>query len=224
MTALAQPMSPATLLASTIAKKVVMALSGVALFGFAMLHIASHFLMFKSAADYNHYAEMLQTNPPVLWGGRLFLLACVGLHIWAATSLTLSNSAARPVGYRATSYEASTYASRTMKWSGPLLLLFIIYHLLHFTVGSAHPDFVRGDVFHNMATGFSNPLVLGFYLVSMLALGLHLAHGVASMLQTVGLSHPSYNGLRKVASLGFAAIVTVAGLFLPLAMFFGLVS
>jgi succinate dehydrogenase / fumarate reductase, cytochrome b subunit len=221
MTALAQPMSPATLLASTIAKKVVMALTGLALFGFTALHIASHFLMFKSPVEYNQYAHMLQTNPPVLWGGRLFLLACVGLHIWAATSLTLANNAARPVGYRANATEASTYASRTMKWSGPLLLLFIVYHLLHFTVGSAHPNFVRGEVAQNMATGFSNPVVLGFYLVSMLALGLHLAHGVSSMFQSIGLSHPSYNGLRKTASLGFAALVTLAALFLPLAMYFG---
>ena len=214
-------MSPATLLTSTLAKKVVMALTGLALFGFTALHIASHFLMFKSAVEYNQYAHMLQSNLPVLWGGRLFLLGCVGLHIWAATSLTLANNAARPVGYRATAPDASTYASRTMKWSGPLLLLFIIYHLLHFTVGSAHPNFVRGEVAQNMASGFSNPLVLGVYLVSMLALGLHLAHGVSSMFQSIGLSHPSYNALRKTASTGFAALVTLAALFLPLAMHFG---
>ena len=138
--------------------------------------------------------------------------------------MTLANNAARPVGYRATAYEASSYASRTMKYSGPLLAVFIIYHLLHFTIGSAHGSFVRGDVYHNMVTGFQNPIVLGFYLVSMLALGLHLAHGVTSLLQTLGLSHPSYNPLRRVASLGFAAVVTAGNLFLPLSVYFGLVK
>jgi succinate dehydrogenase / fumarate reductase, cytochrome b subunit len=217
-------MSSPGLLDSTIAKKVVMALTGLALFGFVVGHLAGHFIMFQGAEAYNAYGHMLQSNKALLWTARLGLLALAGLHIWAATSLTLANNAARPVGYRATAHENSTYASRTMKWSGPLLALFIVYHLLHFTVGSAHSDFVRGDVYHNMITGFSNPIVLGFYLVSMLALGLHLAHGVASMLQTIGLSHPSYNGLRKAASLGLAALITLGNLFLPLSVFFGLVK
>jgi succinate dehydrogenase / fumarate reductase cytochrome b subunit len=111
------------------------------------------------------------------------------------------------VGYRETERRESTYASRTMRWSGVLLLLFIVYHLLHFTIGvhAVHPHFVHGDAYHNFVTGFQNPLVSGFYILAMLALGLHLYHGAWSFMQTLGLSHPRYNHLRYA----FAALITL---------------
>ena len=224
MTALAQPMSPTTLLESTIAKKVVMALTGVVLFGFSLVHVAGHFIAFKGADAYNAYAHTLKASAAVLWGARSFLLVSVALHIWAALTLTASNNAARPLGYRATANEASTYASRTMKWGGPLLFFFIVYHLLHFTIGSAHGSFIADDAYHNLVTGFANPVVVAFYLLSMIALGLHLSHGFASMLQTLGLSHPSYNPLRKVASVAFGAIVCLAYCVFPIAVFAGLLK
>ena len=126
------------------------------------------------------------------------MLVAVALHIWSAWRLTLMNNAARPVGYRETERRESTYASRTMRWSGVILLLFIVYHLLHFTIGvhAVHPQFVHGDAYHNFVTGFQNPLVSGFYILAMLALGLHLYHGAWSFMQTLGLSHPRYNHLR----------------------------
>ena len=223
MTAIAPPLSSPGLLATTIARKVVMALTGVILTGFVLIHMAGNLLLYQGPEALNHYAELLQSKPPLVWTARLVLLACVGLHIWAATTLTLANWAARPVGYRKTAYETSTYASRTMRWGGPLLLLFIVYHLLHFTVGSVHPDFVRGDVYHNVVIGFQNPLVAFFYVLSMGALSLHLFHGVESMLQTMGLSHPKYNGLRSVIGAAYAAVVTVGNLSFPLSVFFGLV-
>ena len=111
--------------------------------------------------------------------------------MWAAVSLTRMNRAARPVGYRAKEHRESTYASRTMRWSGVLLLLFVVYHLMHLTFGNAHPDFVAGDVYHNFVVGFRQALVTVFYVVAMLALGLHMYHGVWSFLQTLGLSHPN---------------------------------
>ncbi|MEO8362519.1 MAG: succinate dehydrogenase cytochrome b subunit [Vicinamibacteria bacterium] len=224
MTALAPPLSSTGLLSSTIAKKVVMALTGVILTGFVLIHMTGNLLLYKGPKALNTYGEMLQSNKAVLWGARSVLLGSVLLHIWAAASLALKNSAARPVGYRQTSYEACTYASRTMKYGGPLLLLFIIYHLLHFTVGALHPDFIRGDVYHNVVTGFQNPLVMIFYVLSMVALCLHLFHGVQSMLQTVGLSHPKYNGLRSVVSALYAGVVTLGNLSFPLSVFFGLVK
>jgi len=200
-----------------------MALTGVVLTGFVLIHMIGNLLLYQGPEALNHYGELLQSKPPLVWTARLVLLACVALHIWAATTLTLANWAARPVGYRKTAYEASTYASRTMRWGGPLLLLFIVYHLLHFTVGSVHPDFVRGDVYHNVVVGFQNPLVAFFYALSMVALSLHLFHGVESMLQTMGLSHPKYNGLRKVIGVAYAAVVAVGNLSFPLSVFFGLV-
>lgn len=223
MTAIAPSVSSPGLLVTTVAKKVVMALTGVVLTGFVLIHMIGNLLLYQGPEALNHYGELLQSKPPLVWTVRLILLACVALHIWAATTLTLANWAARPVGYRKTSYEASTYASRTMRWGGPLLALFIVYHLLHFTVGSMHPDFVRGDVYHNVVIGFQNPLVAFFYVLSMVALSLHLFHGVESMLQTMGLSHPRYNGLRKFIGTAYAAVVTVGNLSFPLAVFFGLV-
>jgi succinate dehydrogenase / fumarate reductase cytochrome b subunit len=223
MSAVAPALNSPGLLASTIAKKVVMALTGVVLTGFVLVHMVGNLLLYKGPEALNAYGEMLQSKPPLVWTARAVLLACVALHIWAATSLTLTNLAARPVGYRKTAYEASTYASRTMVWGGPLLLLFIVYHLLHFTLGSAHPDFVRGDVYHNVVTGFRNPLVTFFYVLSMGALSLHLFHGITSMLQTLGLSHPRFNGLRSFIGAAYAAVVTVGNLSFPLSVFFGLV-
>ncbi|HQZ15470.1 MAG TPA: succinate dehydrogenase cytochrome b subunit [Vicinamibacteria bacterium] len=223
MTAIAPPVSSPGLLVTTVARKVIMALTGVVLTGFVLIHMIGNLLLYQGPEALNHYGELLQSKPPLVWTARLVLLACVALHIWAATTLTLANWAARPVGYRKTAYEASTYASRTMRWGGPLLLLFIVYHLLHFTVGSVHPDFVRGDVYHNVVVGFQNPLVAFFYALSMVALSLHLFHGVESMLQTMGLSHPKYNGLRKVIGVAYAAVVAVGNLSFPLSVFFGLV-
>ena len=155
--------------------------------------------------------------------GRAVLLGSVLLHMWAAFSLTMVNRAARPVGYQKTHREASTYASRTMRFGGPILLLFIIYHLLHFTVGSVHQNFIRGDVYHNVVVGFQNPVVAFAYVLAMVALSMHLFHGITSMLQTVGLSHPRYNGLRKVIGTAYAAVVTVGNLSFPLSVYLGLV-
>ena len=198
-----------------------MALTGLILTGFVLIHMIGNLLLYQGPEALNAYGELLQSKPPLVWTARLVLLTCVALHIWAATTLTLANWAARPVGYRQTAFEASTYASRTMRWGGPLLLLFIVYHLLHFTVGSVHPDFVGGDVYHNVVIGFQNPLVAFFYVLSMVALSLHLFHGVESMLQTLGLSHPKYNGLRSVVGAAYAAVVTVGNLSFPLSVFFG---
>ena len=223
MTAISKTVSPTGLLASTIAKKVVMALTGVILTGFVLVHMAGNLLLYVGPEALNKYGEILQSNKAVLWGARAVLLGSVILHMWAAFSLTMLNRAARPVGYRKTHRENSTYASRTMQFGGPILLLFIIYHLLHFTVGSVHANFIRGDVYHNVVVGFQNPLVVSFYVLSMVALSMHLFHGVTSMLQTMGLSHPKYNGLREVIGTAYAAVVTVGNLSFPLAVYFGLV-
>ena len=197
---------PAKFFASSIGKKVVMAVTGVALFGFVIAHMLGNLQVFLGPTALNHYAEKLRELGPLLWAARIGLLVAAGLHIWAAWSLTQMNKAARPVGYREKEHRESTYSSRTMRWSGVLLLLFIVYHLLHLTFGSVHPDFVEGDVYHNFIVGFRPVLVTGFYVIAMLALGLHLYHGVWSFLQTLGLSHPRYNHLRHA----FATLVTVA--------------
>jgi len=138
-------------------------------------------------------------------------------------TLTLSNWSARPVGYREWQARESTYASRTMVWSGPLLAAFIVYHLAHFTLGTAHPEFVRGDVFRNVVVGFQNPFASAFYVLAMGALGLHMYHGFWSMLQTLGLSHPRFNPLRHAAALVLAGVVVLGNVSIPLAVLTGLV-
>jgi succinate dehydrogenase / fumarate reductase, cytochrome b subunit len=209
--------------ASSIGKKVVMAVTGLALFGFVIVHMLGNLQVYLGPEALNHYAEALRNLGPLLWAFRAGLLLAVILHIWAAWSLTRMNREARPRGYRERANRASTYASRTMRWSGVTLLLFIVYHLLHFTFGprSVHPQFVPGDVYHNFITGFQNPLVSAFYILAMLALGLHLYHGTWSMLQTVGLSHPRYNGLRQAVAAAVTVMIVAGNLSFPVAVLAG---
>lgn len=212
-------------LASTIGKKVVMAVTGVILFGFVVAHMIGNLQAYMGPQALNAYAVWLREllHGAGLWIARIVLLVSVILHIWAAVALTLENRRARPVAYRRREFERSTYASRTMVWSGPILALFVVYHLLHFTFGTVHPSFVEGDVYHNFVEGFRSPAVSLFYILSMLALGLHLYHGVWSMLQTLGLSHPRYNFLRHGLAGLFTAIVVVGNISFPLAVLMGVI-
>ncbi len=211
-------------LGSSIGKKVVMAVTGLALFGFVIAHMLGNLLVFLGPEALNGYAESLRHYPALLWAARIGLLAAAALHVWAAYSLTLMNRAARPEGYREKEHRESTYASRTMRWSGVFLLLFVVYHLMHMTWGNAHPDFIHGEVYHNFVVGFRQVLATIVYVVAMLALGLHLYHGVWSLLQTLGLSHPRYNHfLHAFASL-ITAIVVIGNISMPVAVLAGLLE
>jgi succinate dehydrogenase cytochrome b subunit len=209
-------------LGSSIGKKVVMAGSGAVLFGFVVAHMLGNLQVYLGPAAINGYAEKLRQVPALLWAARLGLLAAVLLHIWSAWSLTRMSRAARPVGYRARESRESTYASRTMRWGGVILLLFIVYHLMHFTFGNAHPSFVHDDVFHNFVAGFQSVAVSGFYIAAMIALGFHLYHGVWSMMQTLGLSHPRYDRLRHAFATLVAVVVVAGNVSFPLAVLTGL--
>jgi succinate dehydrogenase / fumarate reductase cytochrome b subunit len=215
----------ATFLGSSIGKKVVMAATGLVLYGFVLGHMVGNLQIYLGPKAINDYAEFLQhfLHGQGIWLVRGGMLVAVGLHIWAAVTLTLSNWAARPVGYREWQASESTYASRTMVWSGPILAAFILYHLAHLTLGSVHPDFVKGDVFRNVVVGFQNPFASAFYVLAMCALGLHMYHGFWSMLHTFGLSHPRWNPVRRTASLVLAGIVVLANVSIPAAVLAGLV-
>jgi succinate dehydrogenase / fumarate reductase cytochrome b subunit len=208
-------------LGSSIGKKVVMAVTGFALFGFVVAHMLGNLQVYLGPAALNAYAESLRHYPALLWAARIGLLVAAALHVWAAYSLTMMNRAARPRGYREKEYRESTYASRTMRWSGVLLLLFVVYHLMHMTWGNAHPDFIAGDVHHNFIVGFQQVLVTAFYVLAMLALGLHMYHGVWSFLQTLGLSHPRYNPLRHSFATLVTAVVVIGNISMPLAVLAG---
>ena len=215
-----------TFLGSTVGKKVVMAVTGVVLVGFVVGHMIGNLQVYLGAEALNHYGELLREllHGSFIWIFRAVMLVSVVLHVWAATALTLGSWTARTVGYeRRQAYGESTYASRTMRWGGPILLLFIIYHLLHLTTGQAHASFVHGDIYSNVIAGFSVWWVSAFYIFAMLVLGFHLWHGVWSMLQTLGLSHPSYNQLRTAIAWLVALVVVLGNISIPVAVLTGFV-
>lgn len=215
----------ATFLTSSIGLKAVMAVSGLVLYGFVVAHMTGNLQVYLGADALDRYGAFLREvlHGAGLWIARAVLLASVVAHVWAAVVLTQRNWAARPRGYRRWQARESTYASRTMVWSGPLLALFIGYHLAHLTLGVTDPRFVEGRVYANLVLGFQNPFVAGFYMLATLALGLHMYHGFWSLLQTLGLSHPRYDALRRRAALALAGVVVAGNLSIPLSVLSGLV-
>ena len=165
---------------SLVGRKIIMALTGFVFFGFVIGHMIGNLQLFLGLEALDSYAVFLSTflHGGGIWVARSVLLTCVVLHILTATSLTLESWKARPQGYRVVSWRESTYASRTMVWSGPILGLFVVYHILHLTLGTLHPDFRPGEVYHNVVTGFSVLPVSLVYIAAMLALGFHLWHGI----------------------------------------------
>jgi succinate dehydrogenase / fumarate reductase, cytochrome b subunit len=214
-----------TFLGSSIGRKIVMAVTGLLLYGFVVGHMIGNLQIYLGPAAINHYGVFLREflHGTGIWIARGTLLVAVALHLWAATMLTLDNWRARPVGYRAWQARESTLASRTMVWSGPILAVFVIYHLAHLTWGNANADFVPGDVYHNVVVGFSNPFASAFYVLAMLALGLHMYHGLWSMLQTLGLGPARFAPLRNGISLALSAIVVLANISVPIAVLAGIV-
>lgn len=217
--------APATIISrifgTTIGQKLVMAVTGVALSAFVLAHMTGNLLAFQGAAALDAYGAALRRIPAMLWGARIGLLLAVGLHIWAYLALTGRSMGARPKDYRAKSYRESSYASRTMRWTGPLLLAFIVYHLLDLTIGTVNPGFEHGLVYRNLTASLSRPLVAGFYLVAMGALAFHLFHGVWSMFQTLGFNQPRYESLgRKLATL-FTLVVCGGFAIVPLSVVMG---
>lgn len=213
-------------LRSSIGLKVVMALSGVALFGFVLVHMLGNLQVYLGPTLLDEYGRSLRAigHGGGLWVARIGLLVAAVAHVWSAYCLTRLNRKARPEGYRERENRESTLASRTMRWSGVVVLVFVVYHILHFTTGTVHPDFVEGAVTRNFVIGLRVVWVAAFYMVATLLLGLHLYHGVWSMLQTLGLSHPRYDALRKRAAAAFAAIVVIGNLSFPLAVLTGVVK
>ena len=212
-------------LASTVGRKVVMAVTGVVLFGFVVVHMIGNLQIYLGPESLDAYGRFLREflHGGGIWVARAALLLAVGLHIWAAWSLTRTSWSSRPLGYRQVQRRESTYASRTMRWSGPLLALFVVYHLMHFTIGSAHPSFEEGKVYANVVAGFQVWPVSAFYIVAMLALGLHMYHGVWSMTQTLGLAHPRYDGCRRGFAAAFTGLVVAGNISIPLAVLAGIV-
>lgn len=215
---------------SLIGKKVVMAASGVILTGFVLGHMVGNLKVFQGPEHFDAYAAGLRTfgapffgRGQLLWIARIVLIAAVVLHMAAAWAVTRAGWAARPVAYHELRPVQTTYAARTMRWGGVIILLFVIFHLLDLTFGPANPSFVPGDAYHNVVASFSRvPVSLG-YIVAMGALCLHLYHGVESACQTLGLNHPRFNAWRRAVALGFSLLVTVGFSAVPVAVLAGVV-
>ena len=211
---------------STLGRKMVMAVTGLMLVGFVVAHMLGNLLVFVGPEELNEYGKFLQHGTHgLIWGARGGLLLAVLLHIWAAVSLTRSNRAARKQGYQyKLEKQKTTYAAITLRYGGFVLFCFIVYHLAHFTFGVGHPEFVRGQVYNNVVHGFQVPVVSIFYIVAMLALGLHLYHGIWSGLQTLGINNPQFNLLRKRLALAIATIVVLGNCAIPIAVLTKLVE
>jgi len=193
---------------SSVGKKAVMAVTGLIMVAYLLTHVLANLLVFGGPTRINAYAAILHRTGLLLWGARAVLLASVVLHIVAAVQLTARRQSARPVGYAdGPDPQASTLAARTIRWGGGLILVFLVYHILHFTTGDVHPDFILLNPHHNIVTGFRNPLVAVFYLLAMVAVGLHLYHGVWSSGRSLGVSPPSPQPLKRRVALVLALLV-----------------
>jgi succinate dehydrogenase / fumarate reductase, cytochrome b subunit len=221
----------ASLYRSSVGKKILMAVTGIVLFGFIVLHMAGNLKVLTGAESFDAYAEFIRAvgypaipHQGVLWTLRVVLLVCVFVHMVAAFQTWAQSRNARQVGYRKNDDLSFSYASRTMRWGGVIILLFLVYHILHFTTGQAHPDFVEGGVYHNFVVAFQNPAVLLVYLVAQAALCLHLYHGLWSVTQTLGANHPRYNRLRRPAAAAVALAIFIGFVTPPVLVLLGLIA
>lgn len=206
---------------SSIGKKIVVAATGLIMIGYLIAHMLGNLQVFAGRGPtveetkLNEYAELLRFEMGLLWAIRIFLLAALVLHVVTTVKLSAENRAARPERYAMRQYRSASVFSRTMLWGGIALFAYVIYHILHLTLGVAHPGlFTHGDVYSNVIRSFQQPVIVLVYLIATTALYFHLHHGAASVMDTLGVSHPRHRdalrrGARVVAAvicLGFAAV------------------
>ena len=217
---------------SAIGKKWVMAVSGIMLLGFVLFHMIGNLKIYLGAAHLDEYAEWLRTigEPFVprgvfLWILRVGLIAAFFFHIVAAAQLTRMNQRSRPVKYQSPrDYVAADFASRTMRWTGVIVGLFVIFHLMDLTWGTVDPHWARGHVYANVIHSFQRVPVAIVYIVANIALAIHIFHGAWSMFQSLGLNNPKWNDARRKFAIGFALLIGVANVSFPLLVVTGVVS
>lgn len=210
---------------TSVGKKAVMAVTGIIMVAYLITHVLANLLVFQGPDRINAYSRFLHGTGWALWAARLVLLVAVGLHIVAAVQLAVRSRAARPARYAAgRDSQVSTVASRTIRWGGVLILVFLVYHILHFTLGTVHPSFVEGDPYHNVVAGFGNPIVVLFYELALAAVGLHLYHGIWSSGRSLGMSGPSPRPLKRQLALVLALLVWAGFAIIPLAVYGGMLG
>jgi succinate dehydrogenase / fumarate reductase, cytochrome b subunit len=217
---------------SAVGKKWVMAVTGIMILGFVFAHMVGNLKIYLGAEQLDHYAEWLRTiGEPVfprtvfLWLLRIGLIAAFVLHILSAAQLTRMNHRARPTQYQSPrDYAAASFASRTMRWTGVIVGLYLIFHLMDLTWGNANPDFVRGNAYDNLVHSFERVPVAVVYMLANLALAIHIFHGAWSMFQSLGLNNPKWNRARRTFAVGFAVLIGIGNISFPLLVVTGVVS
>jgi len=224
------------LYSTAVGKKYVMAISGIVMMGFVFFHMIGNLKMYLGAADLDRYGEFLREllyplapKGVVLWIMRGGLFVMLLLHLHAAWSLTQLNRHARPVKYQsARDYQVATFASRTMRWTGIIVLSFLIWHILDLTLGVVNTtgtsgEFVSGEVYNNLVRSFDRWPVSVFYVVANILLGIHLFHGAWSIFQSLGWNSPRFNNWRRGFATAFATVVVVGNVSFPIAVLAGIV-
>lgn len=198
-----------------------MAVTGLMLVAFVIGHVGANLLVFGGADAIDGYAVSLRELGPLLWMARAGLFVAAVLHIVSAVQLSRLRSVARPIGYERLDPQVSTLGARTIRVGGLILALFIVFHLLHFTVGTVHPDFRELQPYHNMVVGFQYWWVVAIYLAAMIFLGLHLYHGVWSAFRTLGVTRGTFDPFRRRTSLFLAVLVWLGFTIIPVAVIAG---
>ncbi len=219
---------------TSVGKKYAMAISGIVLLGFVLSHMVGNLKMYLGAQTFDHYAEFLREmgeplfpRTVLLWGVRLVLIGAFIIHFHCAYALTMQNRRARKPadGYQSPrDYIAASFASRTMRWGGIIILLFLIWHLADLTWGWANPDFVRGEAYANVTASLQRIPVTILYIAANIALGFHIAHGAWSIFQSLGINNPKYNAARRIFARGFAAVIVLGNISFPIAIQLGIVG
>jgi len=225
------------LYSTAVGKKYVMAITGIGMMGFVLFHMIGNLKMYQGADDLNKYAEFLKKllyplapKEAVLWILRGGLITMLVLHLHAALTLTRLNRHARPVKYQsARDYQVASFASRSMRLSGLVVIAFLVWHLLDLTFGTvntvgADGEFVRAEVYDNVVRSFDRPVVAVFYIIANVLLGIHLFHGSWSIFQSLGWNNPRFNKWRRAFAGGFATVVVVGNISFPAAVMAGIVG
>ncbi|SFL25380.1 succinate dehydrogenase cytochrome b subunit [Geodermatophilus ruber] len=225
-----QGRTPKAAKTTSVFKKAVMAVSGIIMLLYLVAHMIGNLKVFTGRENFNHYSEWIRTigepavpAQTVLTIIRIVLLVAVVAHFWAAVSLWRQARRARPERYVVKKAVAQTYAARTMRWGGVIVLLFIIYHLLDLTVGAINPD-GDGTPYDRLVASFSNPFITAFYVLALLLLGMHLRHGIWSATQTLGLSNRRRERTANAAAIAFSTLLIAGFLLVPFSVLFGLVD
>jgi succinate dehydrogenase cytochrome b subunit len=223
--------APGRIWSSTIGKKAVMGVTGLAMLMYVTVHMLANLKIFFGRDSIDGYARWLREildsalgHAGFLWVFRMGLVVCVVLHMTAAIQLARRAHRARPAGYQHRRKTQGSYAARTMRWGGVILALFVVYHILDLTAGVLNPNGVEGAVYDNVTADFRLWYVTLFYTVAVVALGFHIRHGMWSAMQSLGASNAARQHALQTLSFGVAFLITVGFLAVPFAVLTGLVA